>query len=432
MFNKLKISLVIVNLSVIIIIFLFLSVGTYFFVQNRMKLGDEHLMKTIASDLAEDGIIFEPPRTKFKPPFLRDDNSSEFKPPPFGKGVPLVFFAKLDSLNDFKIESTSQFMPLSTEELKLLISKTIDKKNNRGIISHEDEEYSYSIVSSDGEQYQNQKKSVYILFHNLSNDQDILQLLVTALSSIGVVCVILSLLGSLFMANRAIIPIQNAWLQQKNFLADASHELRTPLTIIRVNLEIVRENLSQTVESQSQWLDNIYEGTISMTKLIESLFFLAQADSKQQILSKEWFLLNNTVLTATSIFSSIASKENVKLNCVLENNMTYYGDELKIRQVMNILLDNAIRHTKGGDTVTVKTRKTPSKLEILVINPGEGISKEHLGKIFDRFYQIDSSRSKGKSGLGLSIAKWIVESHNGQITVSSTQGETVFTVSLPI
>ncbi|EGO62561.1 sensor histidine kinase [Acetonema longum] len=272
-----------------------------------------------------------------------------------------------------------------------------------------------------------------IIFEDITREQNTLHILIATLSATGVVCLALSLFGSLFMANRAMVPIQTAWQQQKDFLADASHELRTPLAIIQTNLEVVRENQTATVSSQDNWLRNIQEETACMTKLVKSLLFLAQADSRQQLLVRNDFSLNQMVTAAAEAFQPLAASQGITLNVSVEAGIRYYGDEAKIRQLIGILLDNAIRHTPPDGKIRVQLEQSKSAAALSVADSGEGISSEHLDKIFERFYQVDKSRAKGGAGLGLSIAKWIVESHRGTIRVASEPGAgTTFSVFLPL
>jgi len=257
--------------------------------------------------------------------------------------------------------------------------------------------------------------------------------LVLALVATGFVCLILSLLASIFMANRALLPIQRAWQQQKDFLADASHELRTPLAVIQTNLEIVMKSPDETVASQDKWLSNIQEESEQMAALVNSLLFLARADSQQQMLTKALFALDQAAAGAAAPFTGIAAAKGLELEVAVGSEATLCGDENRVRQVIGILLDNAIRHTPQGGKVSLQLLRSDNKAMMIVADSGEGIDARYLDKIFDRFYQVDSSRFKGGAGLGLALAKWIIEHHGGRIQVASTPGSgTRFTVELPL
>jgi signal transduction histidine kinase len=403
MFSKLRLRLVLVNLSVIVVLFLFLTSGTYFFVQERMAEGKEHLMNRLATAIVA-GTFSDLPQAS-------------------GPG-PMVFFIKINAAGD--VTQTSAFMPLVGSQVSLLARQTQNTGQSKGSILFDQIEYCYRVTPASDNQ------GVVILFQDFQFERSLLRTLLIALSTTGLVCMIFSLFGSFFMANKAMVPIHTAWQQQKDFLADASHELRTPLAVIQTNLEIVRDNLEGTVQSQSQWLDNIYEETICMSKLVESLLFLARADSQQQLLSENHFLLNQAIVAAAEPFRPVAANQGIILNLQVIDEIVYFGDEAKLRQVVGILLDNAIRHTPANGKIIVNLEKSQHEILLSIADTGEGIDPEHIEKIFERFYQADSARSRGGTGLGLAIAKWIVESHGGMINVVSTLGKgTVFMVRLP-
>ncbi|MBP2625420.1 MAG: sasA 9 [Firmicutes bacterium] len=412
MFRKLRLKLMLVNLSVIVLLFLLLITGTYFFVQGEMIKGGKHMMQRVSRDLVMGKSISFPP----EPP---DHNQEDDGPP-----RPMIFFIKTNLAGD--VIQASPSISLTNAQLSRFALETQKTGETLGSLIFDKTEYHYQITPADDNQ------SVFIVFHDFQRDRNLLNMLVTGLSITGIVCMILSLFGSLFMANRAMIPIQNSWQQQKDFLADASHEFRTPLAIIQTNLEIVRDNPEETVRSQEHWLSNIHEETLCMTKLVESLLFLARADSHQQLLIKDDFQLGQTIMIAAELFRPVAAIQGVTLDLQVETHIPYCGDEAKLRQVVGILLDNAIRHTPTGGKITINLENSHQGILLSVTDTGEGIPPEHLEKIFERFYQSDSSRSQGGTGLGLSIAKWIIESHNGSISALSTPGTgSIFNVVLP-
>ncbi len=403
MFRKLRLQLMMVNLSVILLLFLLLITGTYFFVQARMLEGAEHFMDRFSQDLVMGKVMDFPPNHGPRP---------------------IVFFVKVDSLGE--IVQTSSYMPLSNAQLSSLARETQQLGNSKGQLIFEQTEYYYRVTPLTS------KEGAFILFQDFERDRSLLMALVTGLSITGLVCMLFSLLGSFYMANKAMVPIKKAWQQQKDFLADASHEFRTPLAVIQTNLELVRDNPEETVQSQDHWLSNIYEETLCMTKLVESLLFLARADSHQQLLSMTHMRLGQAVFAAAELFRPIAASKGVRLSLEIKTDFFYWGDEDKLRQVVSILLDNAIRHTATNDVITVNLDKSPQGVLLTVTDIGEGINPDHQDKIFERFYQSDFSRSKGGTGLGLSIAKWIIESHEGNIRVVSTLGKgSTFKIFLP-
>lgn len=169
-----------------------------------------------------------------------------------------------------------------------------------------------------------------------------------------------------------------------------------------------------------------------MHKIVDSLLFLARADSNQQLLDKQLFSLNAALIRAVDPFEPLAAAKGITLEVLAKTALSCYGDEMRLKQVICILLDNAIRHTPRGGKISIQLSQLNQETVLTVTDSGEGIEAKHLDKIFDRFYQVDNSRSKGGSGLGLAIAKLIVESHNGYIQVHSSPGAgTTFIVHLP-
>lgn len=426
MFRRLRLSLVMANLGAIVVIFVLLGGGTYIYVQQRLFKGTESMLSRVAEDLVS-GRLKDLPPDRGLPPVK---NPPPVKEPPPVKVLPDkrpgpgTFFVKIDQAG--RIVLTSSYSPLSEADLVALVGQTRKAGKTSGSVVFSQIEYLYRVAPLPGSQ------GAFLVFQDFRPELNMLRLLVTAVGLAGLACVVLSLLVSFFMADRAMIPIKKAWQQQTEFLADASHELRTPLAIVQTNLEIVRSNPTETVQSQERWLTNIHEETVAMAKLIDSLLFLARADAHQQLLAKDRFSLGSAVAAAAEAFRPLAAAKGVTLEILPGAEVNVRGDETKLRQVVGILLDNAIRHTPSGGRVALALEPSHQGILLSVSDTGEGIGPEHLGNVFRRFYQVDPSRSHGGAGLGLAIAKWIVESHGGSITVASTVGEgTVFTIWLP-
>jgi signal transduction histidine kinase len=229
-------------------------------------------------------------------------------------------------------------------------------------------------------------------------------------------------------------PIKKSWQRQQDFVADASHELRTPLTVVQLNLELVKGNPEETVASQSKWLDYSLLETQRMSKLVDDLLFLARADSQQLTLEIKQFSLDTALRGVIESFRPLAETSGILLESSLDSEITYSGDAFRIKQLLVILLDNALKYTPSGGQVTLGLQNWDTFVEITVSDNGEGIEPEHLAKIFERFYRVDKARSQQKegTGLGLAIGDWIIQSHHGQVKVSSSPGEgTTFVISLP-
>lgn len=425
MFQKLRLKLTLINVAIMLALFFFLICGTYFFAKIDMTKHTKAGLQRIAADI-QAGIISDLPHRPGDPG--RDPRHLPPGPPPISPPGPppgpTFFFVKTSPEGAITFQSSNQ--PLDASSLTALTELALQATANQDTLILEATNYTYLKAPLD-----NQYGTV-IVFHDLTPEINMLQLVLTTLLAVGLVCTILSFGASFYMANRAMVPIKKAWRQQQDFLSDASHELRTPLTIIQTNLDIVQDSLDETVASQSKWLNNIQEESICMKNLVNALLFLARADSTQQPLKQQPVFLDAVLRQTAAPFEAVAQQHSLVLEVHAGSAMKVFGDETQLKQVIAILLDNASRHTSPGGQISVALSQAGSKVFLTVSDSGEGIAAEHLDKIFDRFYQVDKSRNKGGSGLGLSIAKWIIESHGGSITVTSTPGEgTIFTVELP-
>ena len=435
MFRKLRLRLTLINIAIIAALFIILTTGTYLTSSAEMNNRALMLVQRVASDVTSGMISDFPPPGSLLPPGSLPPHSSllpyneptppgNLPPPGNHPFVPFVFFVKVAPSGTVTFTSSSS--PLTESEANSLVTKTLEIVKATGTVNFERKVFYYSRSTlPTGEQL--------LVFHDPFEQKDMLKILLMALAITGLVCLILSFFGSFFMANRAMVPIEEAWQQQQNFLADASHELRTPLAVIQTNLEVVRSNHDELVGNQDQWLSNIQEELKQMTKLVDSLLFLARADARQLLVEHNCFSVNAAILQAIKPFKPIANAKNVEIK-VFADPIIFNGDEVKIKQIISILLDNALRYTPSGGSITVQLQQSEGTVRLDVIDTGSGIPAAHLEKIFDRFYQVDPSRAKeaGGVGLGLAIAKCLVECHYGRIIANSTPGEgSTFSVYLP-
>lgn len=251
---------------------------------------------------------------------------------------------------------------------------------------------------------------------------------------IGSVGVVIIFGISVLLANWTIKPVDKAWQQQKQFVADASHELKTPLTVISANTDVILTNENDTVKSQAKWLNYIKEETKRMTKLVNSMLYIAKYDSNEMKLTVDSFNMSEILLSICLQFESIIYESGKLLETDIEDNIYYKGDIDKIKQLINILLDNAQKYSTENGSITVylsKELKT-GKINFKVSNKSNYIEPDKLNKLFDRFYRLDCSRNRktGGSGLGLNIARSIVEAHGGSINAFHENGITSFSVIL--
>ena len=257
-----------------------------------------------------------------------------------------------------------------------------------------------------------------------------LQLLLVVLIVGGVAAFGLSVGAGALYARRALVPIRDSLRRQREFAADASHELRTPLAVVRGSVEHLLRHPASTIADQHETLDDIKAETDHLTELVDALLMLARADSGTVELERQPLDLADATTTALEPLTGFAAERGVTLR--LDARPTpAVGDALRLRQLVTILVDNAIRHSPPGGTVSVRTEPSGDRAVVSVSDEGSGIRPEDLPRVFERFWRAPDAPSGG-AGLGLSIARWIVERHGGTIEASSpTSGGAQFQVSLP-
>ncbi len=217
------------------------------------------------------------------------------------------------------------------------------------------------------------------------------------------------------------------------FSMDASHELRTPLTIMRGEIELALRD-TQTAKTYKETLASLLEEVVRMTSIIDGLILLSKADGNSIKLEKKPTRLDLLVNEIKEDAEVLAEQKRIQITISKLDETTVIGDEVRLRQLMLNLVDNAIKYTEDGGRVTLFLERLDGNARFTVADTGIGIPKNHLDKIFDRFYRVDKSRSRFPDGLGLglSISKWIAEVHGGQLLAESKVGKgSRFTVILP-
>lgn len=398
MFRKLKIEFIMTNVVTLTIVLLIIFSGMYFSMNAFLKFQADMILNSIAREECL--------------------NSS------YNTALVRFFFTKVDTSG--KIIGYSSDINVPNEDVHALKEEVLKRGVAKGRIVNK--EYKLKFLKFTKEY------GYIIVFLDYSVEEMLTKPLVLIGAFFGLISLALAFFISLFLASKAVRPIKTSWEKQTVFIEDASHELRTPLAVVNSNLEIVMENENETVGSQSKWLGNIHSELERMKKLVDDLLFLARANAEGEM-PKEYFDLSGLLNKVYDAFLPLAQKKGLKLLLYKKDIITAYGNEFRIKQLITILLDNAIKYTDNGGIIELKLEAGASTLQLSVRDTGEGIAKEHIDKIFDRFYRVDKSRSRslGGSGLGLAIAKCIVNEHKGTINVVSEVSKgTEFTISLPI
>jgi len=266
------------------------------------------------------------------------------------------------------------------------------------------------------------------------NDQvRLLNQFLTGLVVSGTIAILFLGIGSWWLAGKSLHSTQKAWEMQQTFVANASHELRTPLTLIRASSEVALRQ-TQPNSRQQDLLRDVMTECDHMSQLVEDLLLISRLDTRQLKLDRESVFIPDLINDVVHQFQPLVEKQHVSLTAGLLKGEVK-GDRTRLRQVLIILLDNALRHTPINGTIVISAEQIKRMVKIYVSDSGSGISQEHLVHVFERFYQVKSSsgtETRG-NGLGLSIAKSLVEAHDGRISITSSQGEgTTVAFALPL
>lgn len=269
---------------------------------------------------------------------------------------------------------------------------------------------------------------------DITQQVGVFQKLMAILLALSVVFFFISVFLGYVMSGRAMVPIVRSFERQRQFVADASHELRTPLSVIQSSMEVIEFEEGDRMQTFSkQVLDDMKDEVKRMSSLIAHLLTLARSDSDELQLQLESFSVNDELGKIWRKLQPLASENRLQLSIDANSGLQIHADRERFRQLMMILIDNAMQYTPENGQIRINAKQIGNQCLLSVSDTGIGIPKDKLKDIFERFYQVDPSRSGGNSGLGLSIARWIVESHGGTIKVESDLGKgSTFTVILPV
>ena len=303
------------------------------------------------------------------------------------------------------------------EEIEALAQKAYKKNNDKGTIGN----YVYKT-----RRMKDQKATVIILMENESVVKRIKFIYIMTIVAL-ISGTIMSYIISKKLSNIIVKPVEETIEKQKQFISDASHELKTPLAVIEANVDVLENKVGK-----SKWMEYIQSEITSMNKLINDLLFLAKTENIKTIRNKEQINISEEIKMVSSMFESVAYEKKVKINYNIQENIKVNVEKEDIKQIISILLDNAIKHTEKENNIYVELKKEKGINTIKIKNEGKPIPEEEQEKIFERFYRVDKSRNRSEKryGLGLAIAKTIIEKYNGKIEVKCNDGITEFKVIL--
>ena len=308
-----------------------------------------------------------------------------------------------------------------TDVLKAILADCLQQDADQGTIS----DYQLRYLRQDNGLYQK------IAFVDMSMELAMIQDMIRSYVSIAALALLLLLAVSILLSWWVTRPVDKAWRQQRQFLSDASHELKTPLTVILSNAEMLEG--SPLSDKPARWVDNIHSEARQMKSLVEQMLTLARADNAVQTAVMAEMNLSDTAQDCALAFEPVAFEAGKALAYEIQENVTLTGDRDRLRQLISILLDNAIKYGQEGGTVTLSLQKTERLARLVVSNPGKPIPPEQLKRLFERFYRADDSRGEQSGfGLGLPIAAAIAAEHKGTLKAESDAISTRFIFTIPL
>lgn len=399
MTDKLRIKFIVIIMSIVTIMLCIIMSMIYFFTKRNLESGSITMMQNISDN-----------------PFLQhhpDEMQEDMRFP--------YFTLQLDTRGNLTATGGGYYDLSDKEFLENLINATFSSDVPIGII----EDYNLRFF---------RKRTNFgqiLVYADISSELSTLHNLLRNCVFIGIACFLAFLCVSFLLAKWVVQPVEKAWQQQRQFIADASHELKTPLTVIMTNAELL-QNTDYDPTSYSSFSSGILVMSRQMRDLVEQMLELARNDNVQSHTTFTSIDLSRLISDAVLPFEPVFFERGLTLHTNITENIQITGNPSELRQVVDILLDNAQKYSreKGTTWVTLQKRSKGHCL-LAVADEGDGIPPQDLNNVFKRFYRADQARSRtGSFGLGLSIAESIVKRHKGKIWAESKNGVNTFFVEL--
>lgn len=317
------------------------------------------------------------------------------------------FSVLFDEEGTIILSDTSKIVSIDTEKAIEYASEIWEREAEKGFLDN----YRYRRCSDNGE--------VRIIFLDCRRQLDNFQNFLFTTFSVSAIGLLSVLALMFYLSARIVKPFSDNYEKQKRFITDAGHELKTPLTIIDADTEILEMDLGE-----NEWLQDIQGQTKRLADLTNALVTLSRVEEGQNRNVKVEFPLSDMVEEAVHAFQAPAKVLEKNLTAAIAPMISMNGDEKAIRELITILLDNAVKYTNEKGQISVTLEKKRNRIYLSVLNTTEYISKEQISHLFDRFYRTDTSRNSqtGGYGLGLSIAAATVDAHKGKI-ITETEDE---------
>ena len=399
MIRRLRIKFVCINMVIVAAMLCVIFGMLLHFTREGLEAKSVHLLQTLAAEPVQPG-------------------------PRGPQEVQLPYFSvEFNQWGELRVAGTGSYGFWDEAYLSELLAAVLDAGEPSGVLP----EYSLRYCRSGppgGQRF---------VFVDISSEISTIENLVRSCLLIGCVSFLAFLAVSLLLARWAVKPVDEAWRQQRQFVADASHELKTPLTVIMTNAELL-QGAGWAEEDKAGFSASILTMARQMRSLVERLLELARSDSGQSAAAFEAVDLSTLAENALLPFEPLFFEKELELSGQIEPGITVWGRAEQLRQAADILLDNAQKYSASGTRVELRLRRAGKRrCRLSVSSPGDALSKAECRDIFKRFYRADKARSRdGGFGLGLSIAQGIVERHQGRIWAESGNGVNTFHIELPV
>ena len=399
MIKRLRLKFIVINMGIATILLSAILGLVFYFTSANLETESIRMMERIASQ-----------------PFQMN------APGELGEDVRLPFFTLQLGPHGELLDASGGYYDLSDDAfLGGLAQAAAASPRRLGVL----EEYNLRYYRSDA------PMSRFLVFADISSERATLDGLRRTCLLIGGLSFLAFLWVSVLLSKWAVRPVERAWQQQRQFVAAASHELKTPLTVIMTNAELLQDEADEA--RRSTFSSSILTMSRQMRALVEQMLELARADSGQGKADLRPVDLSTLAADALLPFDPVFFEQGLMLSSQLAEGINVNGDAGRLKEVLDILLDNARKYTEPPGTVNVRLERWGHhRCRLTVSNPGPPLSAAEQKDIFKRFYRTDPARSRdGSFGLGLSIAQRITEEHHGRIWVESSGGYNRFTVELP-
>lgn len=354
------------------------------------------------------------------PPEKPDKRMTDFIPPGMSPEVPYesrYFTVTVTESGEIEKSNLSRIISVDEDEVKEYIDKAILSNKSRGFIGH----FRYLKQGENGGRTK-------ITFLDCGRKLDAFYTFLWTSLAVGLLGCVIVFIVFLFVSGKIVKPIAESYEKQKRFISDAGHEIKTPLTIINANVDLL------SLESDKEEIDEIRSQTKRLTELTNNLVYLSKMEESEHKIQKTDFPLSDLVAETVYSFQALATCSSVALSWQIEPNITLNGSPDAVRQLVSILLENAVKYSPVNGVVDLSLSSNRKAAVLSVFNQTrETVNAADLPYVFERFYRTDASRNSatGGHGIGLSIAKAIAGAHGGNITASTETGSD-FTVRVTV